>query len=156
MHARSLIVVALCTIFVLAFFFVLSYETAGIGSQTSTVPTTATTCPQSGAPCDTLTVTSAVLQTVNYTDELGTVDYATLSFELKPLGMSSVSSVSLFIGNTSAGTIQGPFDPGVSRFENFTLPSTIFVSSGETYTLSIEGSYGNGSTAWVSARVTAD
>jgi hypothetical protein len=155
-YTKSLVVVALCTIFVLAFFFVLSFETAGIGSQTATIPTTATTCSQSSAPCDTLTITSAALQAVNYTDELGTVNYATLAFSLKPLGGSPITSLKLFIGNTSAGTVQGPFTPGINRIENITLPSTISVSSGGTYVLSIEGSYGNSSTAWVSTRVTAE
>ena len=156
MYAKSLVVVALCTIFVLAFFIVLSLETAGIGNQTETIPTTATTCSQTANSCDTLTITSATLQAVNYTDELGTVNYATLAFGLKPLGGSPISSMELFIGNSSAGSIQGPFEPGTNKLENITLPSTIAVSSGETYVFSIEGTYGNGSTAWVSTRVTAE
>jgi len=149
-------VVVLCTIFVLAFFFVLSYEAAGIGNQTATIPTTATTCLPSATGCDTLTITSASLQVVNYTDELGTVNYATLAFGVKPTGGTPISSVDLFIGNTSAGAVQGPFTPGVARAENITLPSTVFITPGSTYVLSIEGSYGSGLTAWVSTRITAE
>ena len=156
MYAKSLAVVILCTLFVLAFYLVVSFETSGIGNQTMTVPTTVSSCPASGTVCDTLTITSATLRTVNYTDELGTVNYATLSFGLEPVGGSSISSVRLYIGNLSAGAIQGPFQPGTKENENVTLPSTISISAGRTYILSIQGNYGNGLTAWASTKVTAE
>ena len=149
-------VVALCTIFVLAFLFVLVYEAEGIGNQSATIPTTSTTCPQSGTSCDTLTIASATIHTVNYTDELGTVNYATLSFSFRPVGGSPITALKLFIGNVSAGAVQGPFRPGVNSLENMTLPATVSVSQGKTYILSIEGSYGNGSDAWASTRITAE
>jgi len=154
-YAKSLVVVALCTIFVLAFYLVLSYEAAGIGNQSVTVPTTTTSCPASATSCDTLAITAPALHVVNYTDELGTVNYATLSFDLEPSGGSTISTLNVFIGNMSAGSVQGPFQPGSSRMENLTLPSTVSVYSGETYVLTVEGSYGNGQTAWTSTKVTA-
>ena len=147
-------VVALCTIFVLGFALVLGYEAAGIGRQ-ATVVAPRTTCSASEASCETLSITSASLRTVNYTDELGTVNYANLSLGLAPSGGATVSSVNLFVGNQSAGQLQGPFRPGVNRMVNVTLPSTISVSKGKTYLLSVEGFYNGSLTVWASARVTA-
>ena len=149
-----MVVVALCTIFVLGFALVLGYETAGIGKQTTIVASQAT-CSESEAGCETLSITSASLRTVNYTDELGTVNYSNLSLGLTPSGGATVTSVNLFIGNQSAGQVQGPFRPGVNRVVNVTLPSTISVSKGKTYLLSVEGFYGGSLTVWASTRVTA-
>jgi len=147
-------VVALCTIFVLGFALVLGYETAGVGKQATTLAPQ-TTCSASEASCETLSITSASLRTVNYTDELGTVSYANLSLGLTPSGGVAVTSVDLFIGNQSAGQVQGPFRSGVNRVVNVTLPSTISVSKGKTYLLNVEGFYGSSLTVWASARVTA-
>ena len=155
MYAKSLIVVALCTIFVLAFALVLNYEAANVGTQESTVVTSQTSCAASSASCDTLAITSASLHTVNYTDELGTVNYANLTIGLEPSGPYAVTSVDLFVGNVSAGSLRGPFNPGSDQVRTLTLPSTVSVSAGKTYTLSVEGFYGSGSTAWESTRVTA-
>jgi hypothetical protein len=127
-YARSLIVVALCTIFVLAFVLVLNYEAAGIGTQGTVVPTTQTTCTSSEPSCELLSITSASLRTVNYTDELGVVSYASLSLGLNASGESPITNVNLFVGNTSAGQFQGPFKPGVNGVVNITLPATISVS----------------------------
>ena len=67
-----------------------------------------------------------------------------------------MSSVNLFIGNQSAGAVGGPFEPGVNKIVNITLPTTIEVSPGKTYLLSIEGFYGAGSTGvWESTEVKA-
>jgi hypothetical protein len=155
-YARSLIVVALCTIFVLAFALVLGYETAGVGNPGTTLVTTQTSCSAFDASCESLTITSSALRTVNYTDELGTVEYSNLTMGLTPHGPSPVSSLTFFVGNQSAGRIQGPFNPGTNRFLNLTLPETIPVSHGKTYVVTVEGDYGNGLTAWTSARVTAE
>jgi hypothetical protein len=38
---------------------------------------------------------------------------------------------------------------------NVTLPSTIAVAHGNTYTLAVEGLYGTDSTAWQTAKVIA-
>ncbi len=155
MYARSLAVVVLCTIFVLAFVLVLNYDTAGIGAPGTKVPTTQTTCPASEPSCERLTITSASIHVVNYTDELGIVTYATLSLGLNASGEAPISRVNLFVGNSSAGQIQGPFNPGVNRIVNTTLPATISVSPGKTYVVVVEGEYGNSPPVWTSTRVTA-
>ena len=159
MYAKSLIVVALCTVFVLAFALVLNYESAGIGEGSTTIPTSQTACPVSNASCETLTITSATLHTVNYTDELGTVTYSNLSVEFAPSGPSPLDRVDLYFGNASSATkvysTQGSFEPGVGRALTVTLPSSVFVFPGKTYLVTIEGYSQSNLTASDSIQVTA-
>jgi len=153
-YLKSLIVFVLCTIFVLSFVVVLNYATAGVGKGGTTVVTSQTSC-SAGPSCESLSITSASLHAVNYTDELGVVNYATLVLGLNASGISPITSVDLFIGNLSAGKIQGPFEPGVNRAVNLTLPATVSITSGKTYQVNVEGFYGNGLAVWKSERVTA-
>ena len=159
MYARSLIVVALCTAFVIAFALVLNYEAAGIGKQATTLATSPTTCPASEGSCDHLTFGSAILHTVNYTDELGTVTYCNLSLSFMPSGPSAVESVDLYFGNASSTTkvysVQGPFEPGVSRVLTVTLPSSVIVIPGKTYLATVEGYAGSTLVASASIQLTA-
>ena len=93
---------------------------------------------------------------MNYTDELGQVGYANLVLGLNVSGGSPIASVKLFVGNSSAGTVVGPFEPDEDRVVNVTLPTTVDVFSGKTYLLSVEGFYGAGSEeVWTSTEVTA-
>jgi hypothetical protein len=153
-YLKSLIVFALCTIFVLSFVVVLNYATAGVGKGVTTVVSSQTPC-SAGPSCENLSITSAGLHAVNYTDELGVVNYATLDLGLNASGISPITGVDLFIGNLSAGKIQGPFEPGVNRVVNLTLPATISITSGKTYLVNVEGFYGNGLAVWKSEIVTA-
>jgi hypothetical protein len=154
-YLKSLIVFVLCTVFVLSFVVVLNYATAGVGKGGETMATSHASCSAAGSPCESFSITSAGLHTVNYTDELGVVNYATLVLGLNASGSSPITSVDLFIGNLSAGRIQGPFEPGVNRVVNLTLPATVSVSSGKTYLVNVEGFYGNGLAVWQSERVIA-
>lgn len=154
---RSLLVVALCTAFVVSFVVVLNYDTAGIGSQTqTTIASTQGSCPSPGPSCVTLSITSASLRWTNGTDQLGPGGYANLTLGLDPSGGSPITSVKLLVNNTLAETVQGPFEPGVNRVVNLILPATIAITPGRTYLLSVEGFYGDGSqTVWQSLEVTA-
>jgi hypothetical protein len=157
-YLRSLIVVALCTAFVVGFVVVLNYATAGVGKQgqTALVTTQTTSCAAQSSSCVSFSITSARLVSVSYTDELGPVNYATLTMGLNASGGMPITSVKVFVGNLSAGGAQGPFNPGVNRVLNLTLPATIMVSPGKMYTVSVEGFYGNGSdVAWKSVEITA-
>lgn len=146
MYAKSLIVFALCTIFVLAFALVLDYEAGNVGNQGTTIPTSQASCAQTATSCDTILITSTSLQVVNYTDELGTVTYGNLSVAFTPDGPSPVTNIALYFGNATSTTkvfvAQGTFQPGTSRTFTLTLPSSVTVYSGKTYLVSIEGTYG--------------
>ncbi|HEY6283670.1 MAG TPA: hypothetical protein VIW22_07075 [Nitrososphaerales archaeon] len=158
MYLRNLLVVALCTAFVVGFVVVLNYATAGVGKQgqTGLVTTQTTSCASQSSTCTSFSITSARLVSVNYTDVLGPGNYATLTLGLNASGGNPISSVKIFVGNLSAGTFQGPFPPGVNRVLNFTLPATISVSSGKTYTISVQGYFDGGTdTVWESVKVTA-
>ena len=155
MYYRSLIVFALCTIFVASFVVVLNYEASEVGRQSAFVVSSQSTCSPAGAGCEALSMISASLHTVNYTDELGVVNYATLSLGLKAAGGSTISGVDLFIGNMSAGYALRPFMRGVIRVVNTTVPSTISVSPGKSYLVSVEGFYGSSSSVWASMKVMA-
>ncbi len=154
MYLRSLLVFALCTAFVVSFVVVLDYATSGVGSQTSL--STQGNCLPSQAPCPNFAITSATLRTVNYTDELGIVNYSYLVLGLNASGSAPLTSMSLYIGSASAGTVQGPFEPGVNRVVNITLPATVTVSRGMTYQVNVEGFYGNGLEVWQSVTVKAE
>jgi hypothetical protein len=154
-YYKSLIVFTLCTVFVASFVVVLNFETSGIGRQAQVVVTSQAACSAGSASCESLIITSADLRTVNYTDELGIVNYAALTLGLKTSGPSPIDDVDFFIGNMSAGYAQGPFAPGVNKVVSVTIPATISVSPGRTYVLSVEGFYGAGSSVWASERITA-
>ena len=148
-----MVVFVLCTIFVLGFVAALDYATSGVGKGGQTLTTTQTTC--SGTSCERLSISSASLRTVNYTDELGVVNYANLVLSLDASGAYPVTSVNFYLNGSLAGTVQGPFEPGVVRQVNLTLPATISVSPGRTYLVNVQGNYGSGESAWVSVRLTA-
>jgi hypothetical protein len=154
-YLRNLIVVALCTAFVIGFALVLNYEQAVvIRSLNAGVQTSRTTC-VAGSVCDTLSISSATLREKNYTSDLGPGSYATLFMKLTVTGPSSLSGLKLFVDNTSAGTVRGPIGPGANIVVNVTLPATIAVAHGKAYTLAVEGLYGTDLTAWQTAKVIA-
>jgi hypothetical protein len=157
-YLRNFLVVALCTAFVVGFVVVLNYATAGVGKQgqPGLVTTQTTPCASQSPTCMSFSITSARLVSVNYTDVLGPGNYATLTLGLNASGGNPITSVKIFVGNLSAGTFQGSFQPGVNRVLNLTLPATISVSPGKTYTISVEGYFNNGSGAvWKSVKITA-
>lgn len=156
MYVRSLVVVALCAAFIAGVAIALNYETAGIGRQSVNVTTTTSPpCTTSQGTCEGLAINSAILHEINYTDELGPVSYATLEIGLNASGKFTITKLNLFIDNSSAGSVQGPFQPGVNKIVNVTLPATLSVTPGKTYTLAVEGFYGGGSTVWQTTKVTA-
>ncbi len=158
MYLRNLLVVALCTAFVVGFVVALNYATAGVGKQGQTllVTTQTTSCAPTSSNCVSFSITSTRLVSVNYTDVLGPGNYAILTLGLNASGDGPITSVKVFVGNQSAGGAQGPFQPGVNRVLNLTLPATITVSSGKLYTISVEGYFGSGSeSVWMSVKVTA-
>jgi hypothetical protein len=143
---------------VVGFVVALNYATAGVGKQgqIALVTTRTTSCASQSSSCGSFSITSARLVSVSYTDELGPGNYATLTLGLNASGGTPITSVKIFVGNLSAGGFQGPFQPGINRVLNLTLPATISVSPGKTYTISVEGYFGNGSYAvWESVKTTA-
>ena len=105
MYYKSIAVFLLCTAFVVAFAVVLNYEAAGVGSSQSGA---SPSCSPAGTS-EGFQVTSARLQTVNYTDELGVVNYAVLSLGIDSSGTSAMTSVGVCVGSSLAGTVQAPF-----------------------------------------------
>lgn len=158
MYFKSLVVFVLCTVFVLAFVVVLNYEAGVIGNSANSVPANqGPSCQTAGAGCERLQITSASLYEENYSSSLlGPGGYARLNLGFEVTGPSAVAGLRFFVDNASAGTLQGPFAGGSVRMINVTLPATVSVTPGMTYLLSVEGFYGNGSTVWTNAEVTAD
>lgn len=154
MYYKSLVVFVLCTAFVVAFALVLNFEVGGVGNSQNTSTVSPLCTPTNSAQA--FQITSARLHTVNYTDELGVVNYAVLTLGIDPTGTAPMMSIGVCVGSAPAGTIQGPFQPGVNRMVNFTLPETISVSPGKTYVLTLDGVYGSGTNAWETTRATAD
>ena len=157
MYIKSIIVVILCTAFVIGFALVINYEASSVGTLTGgEITTTEATCTAAPGECESMVIGSASLRTVNYTDELGPVGYADLAFVLNVSGSVPVSSISVYLANASAGTIGGPFQPGGDKLVNFTLPATAIVSQGTKYVLQVEGFYGEDhDVVWATAEVTA-
>jgi hypothetical protein len=153
MYLKSLVVFVLCTLFVIGFVVVLDYVTAGVGNTSQGPSTSSAFCPPPTYSTG-FSITPATLRTVNYTDELGTVNYATLTFNVNTSTGSPLTSILVCIDSYRVGTVQGPFTPDVSRMVNLTLPATISISRGMTYTLNVEG-FSGGSSAWESVPVKA-
>jgi hypothetical protein len=157
-YAKSIIVVALCTAFVIGFYAVLQYEASGIGNggPTSNQISEVTTCPVTEPSCVDFTLASANLRVVNYTDELGPVSYAVLAFDITASTQGAVLSLGIYINGTSVLNINGPFRPSVPMLVNVTLPATAQVFTGRSYSISVEGFYGTGSeSTWETVEVTA-
>jgi len=155
-YFRSILVVVLCTAFVLSFAIVLSYEAGQVGQSGQVTLSTQNSCPPSEFSCPSFTITSLKLITANITSELGPENQSEIALGLDVSGGTTITKMGLFVGNASAGTVQGPFDPGFTRVLNITLPSTVQVSPGASYLVYVEGFSGSGSTYWASVRVTAD
>ena len=155
MYARSLLVVALCTIFVLAFAFVLQYEASGVGQTDTAVPTASTTCPPSDSSCDALTIVSASIRNSSGVDQLGPGGNANLSLVLAISGGSPVTSVKVFIGNQLGASVNGPFQPGVVPMKPLILSTKVSVTPGQSYLITVEGSYGSSRSAVTSITISA-
>jgi hypothetical protein len=54
-------------------------------------------------------------------------------------GSVSLTKVSIFIGNASAGTVPGPFGLGPHLISNLTLSAAVSASPGKTYQLNVVG-----------------
>jgi hypothetical protein len=158
-YFRSLLVVALCTVFVIGYAATLVFVTSGVetpGNHATSAYTQASSCQASNPSCVTISITSSRLSTVNYTDELGPVNYAVLTLGLEASGSGPVLKAGIFLNGTSVGTIQGPFEPGVVRVVNQTLPATVSVVPGKPYLVTVEGFYGDGAeVVWASVEVVA-
>jgi hypothetical protein len=144
-YAKSLVVFVLCTALALGVVVVLNYEATIVGNQVQALPTVQETCSPSDSTCPHFTITSSRLGAMNTTDQLGIANPAYLSFDLNVSGVSSVAKVDIFVGNVSADIIQGPFNPGTTRFTNLTLMATAQVTPGKMYLLSFQGFNGAGS-----------
>jgi len=156
LYLKSLLVFVLCTLFVLGFVVVLNYVTAGVGSTPQGTSTSPGACPIPALSVPPpFEITSPALHTVNYTDELGIVSYATLTFGVNASSGSPLSSLLVCLGSDRAGTVEGPFSPSVNRVVNLTLAATISVSPGKTYVVDVEGFSEGGSAFWDSVDVTA-
>jgi hypothetical protein len=154
-YARSLLVVALCTVFVLAFAFVLQYEASEVGQSGNTVPTSSTTCSPSDPSCDVLTIVSASIRNSSGIDLIGPGGNANLSLALDISGGSPLSSVKVFIGDQLGASINGPFQPGVVSMPALALSTQVSISPGQSYLITIEGYYGGTRTAVTSITVPA-
>ena len=139
MYAKSLVVFVLCTALVIGVAVVLNYEAASVGTQVQSLPTLQATCSPDDPSCPDFSIVSASLRTQNTTDQLGIANPAYLSLAFNVSGTATLTSVQLYVGNVSAGTVQGPFGPGMNRIVNFTLSAAAVVSPGRMYLLSVQG-----------------
>ncbi len=139
MYLKSLIVVLLCTAFVVAFAVVLNNDASTVSGQLQALPSSPTNCSAPATSCPRFTVLSASLRTMNTTDQLGIANPVYLSLEFNVSGSVPLSKVQLFVGNVSGGTIQGTFGFGLNRIANLTLSAAVSASPGKTYLVSVVG-----------------
>lgn len=145
MYLKSLVVFVLCTALVLGVAVVLNYEATSVGNQAQALPPERSSCTASDASCPSFSIVSASLRVQNTTDQLGIASPAYVSLELNVSGAAPLATVRLFVGNASAGTVPGPLVPGLDRIANFTLPTTVIVTPGGSYLLSVQGFDASGS-----------
>ena len=153
MYTKSLVVFVLCTAQVVGVAVVLNYEATSVGNQIQSLPALQATCSPTDPSCPHFSIVSASLRTQNTTDQLGIANPSYLSLELNVSG-NALSSVRLYVGNVSAGVVQGPFGPGMNRVVNFTLSAAAVVSPGRTYLLSVQGFNASGGYVIKSEEVT--
>ncbi len=138
-YLKSLIVFLLCTAFVVAFAVVLNNDASTVSSQLQALPPSATNCPISDASCPRFVIVSASLHTMNTTDQLGIANPVYLTMRFNVSGSVSLSKIQFFVGNVSAGTLQGPFGLGLNEISNLTLSAAVSASPGKTYRVSAIG-----------------
>lgn len=155
MYRKSLVVFLLCTALVLGVAMVLNYEATTVGNQIHALPVEKSNCSPEDASCPRFVIVSASLRTQNTTDQLGIANPAYLTLVLNVSGSAPLASANLFVGNVSAGAVQGPLGPGVGSIVNFTLPATVSVSPGRSYLVSVQGISG-GDYVIVAQSVTAE
>lgn len=156
MYVKSLVVFVLCTALVVGVAVVLNYEATTVGTQIQSLPTTKATCSSSDASCPHFLLVSVNLRVQNTTDQLGIANPTFLSLVLNVTGTAPLASVHLYVGNSSAGVVQGPFAPGLNRIVNLTLSTTVSVIPGRSYMVSVEGINGSGDYVIKSVQVTAE
>ncbi len=136
MYLKSLIVFLLCTAFVVAFAVVLNNDASTVNSQLQALPSSETNCSVSDASCPKFVIVSASLRTMNTTDQLGIANPVYLTMRFNVTGSASLTKVQFFVGNVSAGTVQGPFGLGPNEVSNLTLSAAVSASPGKTYRVS--------------------
>lgn len=156
MYRKSLIAFILSVSLVVGIIVVLNYEATTVESQIQSLPTAQASCSPNEVSCPSFSLVSASLFTQNTTDLLGIASPSRLSLVLNVSGSTPLESIRLFIGNTSAGVVPGPFEPGLYRVVNFTLPATISASPGHSYLLSVQGFNESGAYVIKSETLTAE
>lgn len=156
MYAKSLVVFVLCTALVIGVAVVLNYEATTVGKQIQSLPALKATCSETDPSCPSFSIVSASLRTQNTTDQLGIANPAYLSLVLNVSGAAPLTALHFFVGNVSAGSVQGPFDRGLHRLVNLTLTATVVVSPGRSYLLSVQGFNAGGGYVINAEEVTAE
>ncbi len=154
---KNVAIVGLCSAFVLGFALVTFYATSGVALQnpdSTTGTSSASPCYVLGGPRGNISITSASLTVVSYTDELGLVGYSNLSISFKPVS-DQLSKVTVCIGAVGVVSETGPFLAGQTVRLNLALPETVVIQPGSSYLVQVEGANGNGSASLGSLEVTA-
>ena len=156
MYRKSLVVFVLSTALVVGVVVVLNYEATLVGSQTQALPTIKASCSSSDPSCPHFSIVSASLRVENTSDLLGVANPAYLSLVFNVTGSTPLASVRLFVGNASAGAVSREFGLGLNQIVNLTLPSTVAVSPGQSYLVSVEGLNSAGGYVVMAETVTAE
>jgi hypothetical protein len=155
LYLKGVLVVGLCSAFVVAAVAALAFVAAGVGGHGGPAPTTGSACEGSAGPCVAFSISDASLRTANYTDDLGRVTYAELTLRVNDSGAAQIEGLAFYIGNDSAGEVAVRILPGGSSMVQVTVPATLQVVSGKTYLVSVEATGGGSPPAWGSVSLTA-
>jgi hypothetical protein len=139
------VAIGMCILFVAGAYTVWNYAFSQFNPNPASTTLTNTYSCETGGTCGEFQIASASLILQGGEGELGNgIQSQSLSLQIDNLGRVPMSSVQVFINNTSVGTQDGPFAPGMGKVLYFPVPTTISVEPGGPYEISVEGTFRSG------------
>ena len=142
MQRAKWLAIGLCILFVVLAYGVWTYSFSRFNPNpaTTTLASTRTCTTPSG--CGEFRIVSVNVTLQGGEGEVSNgIQSQSLSLQLEVLSQVAMSSVQVFVNGTSVGTENGPFPSGLGRILFFPVPTTISVTPGATYAISVQGTF---------------
>ena len=156
MRRSQLGVVVAAAALVLAGYAVWSYAAGAFTAQTSATETTiAPSCSPASPPCPVVAVESANLTVRTLPDVTSQV----LVMKVAVQGPTEATSLVVYFAGAQIGSYSAPLLPGRAATGGWAIPTTISVTSGQSYLVQVRADYspagGAPATYWTSVSVVA-
>jgi len=148
-RAKEAITVIVCAAIVLAAYAAWSAATQSFNPSPATVTLdTSSSCSPSDPPCPAFGIDSANLSVKTAQD----ITSQELTLTLTAAGPTSISRLGVFFSGVPIGNLTRTVVPGESTSEGWAIPTTLNVTVGRSYTVSVSAQYIDPSSGEVAAQ----